>query len=557
MTKVLLVAILNQNQMQLRNNLHAGINMTELFGSGLMPFGILSIEGFVRKKCPDAEVRVLSQNMSFHERLMCGNEGGAISDILNDFSDFLMQDIREEIKDFLPDIIGLSVLFDSSLSVMYLTANAIRELLPNSIIVAGGHPVNSLYRYVFAEMNAPVDAVCLGEGEVPFAELVMSSDKKRYLHSSPFFVSRHDLDSADEENGSCRHVLIDDLDEIPFLEYENFMNRYGGFDTVLRWHNNVLDESHQFNKQGLIMTSRGCPYTCVFCASHAVHGKKMRFYSINRVKEEIDFWVDHCEVETIGIMDDHFLFDVPRAIEICDYIGSKRVDIRFLNGINIAHVTQDFVDCCARNGVKEVQPALESGSERVLKEIIRKPLTLSEAEEVFQMFDRAGIFTRVFMVVGFPDETWEDIQDSLRFLRCASFHWATFSSPSPISGSDLYDNLQKKAKGKILFDETLFSKKGLAKGKVLERMNGDIRYAINLDVNFVHNPYMRKGKYNLAAQRFAAVVKNYPHHAFAWYFLSKCQEKMGQSGEEARKKYRNLIETESEWASWSRYFEIA
>lgn len=548
MTKILLVSILNQNEAQLRGFLKNDISVTELFGSGLIPLGILSIEAYVRKMCSEVQVHTVSQNSRAYPILMQDTDyRKGLKEILRDFPGFLMEEIRSEIAEFAPDIIGLSILFDSTISVLEQTAREIRKLAPNSLIIAGGHPPTSLPKKLLGEMDLPLDAICLGEGEIPFAELACAKDKRRYLAESPYFVTRETLGQAHSR------AYISDLDEIPPLHYEEMYSRYGGIENILYLHSNVLDKDHQFNRQGIVMTSRGCPYNCVFCASHAVHGKKMRYNSMARVKQEIDFWVDGYQVETIGIMDDHFLFDVPRAIEICDYIGSRGADMRFLNGLNISPINQDFVDCCVRNNVKEVQLALESGSEYTLHQIMHKPLSLEKAQQVFHMFNEAGIFVKVFLVLGFPDETWENIQESLAFCRRAEFSWATISTLAPVSGSALHEKLTDSGAS---FDNLLFSKTNLVPKAVREKANGDLRYAFNLDVNFKHNPYMRMGKYEQAAERFESIIHNYPQHAFAWYYLACCKQNMGWDCSKEMDRYREIVSNDLVWRGWAEYFEL-
>lgn len=546
MAKVLLVSILNQNLKRLKNHLENGINITELFGSGPLPMGVLSIESFVNKSCAGASVRIVSQNMQLFGALHKNGLECGLNNVVADFESFLMDELRNEITEFKPDIIGFSVLFDLSLSVLKLTARETKKLAPDAILIAGGHPIHNLHKQVLQENDLSLDAVCMGEGEIPFAELVNANDRRQYLKDSPYFITMENTEKP------WQTAVVQDLDDIPMYNYDGFIERYG--DSVFRSHSNVLDFSHAFNKQAEIMTSRGCPYNCVFCSSNVVHGKKMRAHSLERVFMEIDYWVDRRGMESIGITDDHFLYDVDRAIKICDYAGKKKVDMRFLSGLAIEHVNQDFVDCCVRNNVKEVNLALESGSEYVLRSIIRKPLTLSKATAVFSMFNKTDVFTRVYLVIGFPDEKLEHIEEGLKFLRTAEFNWASISAPVPISGSRLYNKLKDEMKDYNFEDASYFARV-LEDESLAGTMNGNIKYAVNLDINFINNPYMRMGKYAAAAERFSSIIKNYPDHAFAYYFLAQCQKHLGQSDQEATMKYTEIFESDPVWRSWREYFK--
>lgn len=555
--KIVFVANLSHNYSSLKVlAAQSEKNITELFGSSNLPLGILSIDSYVRKIEPNTETRIIDLNAEFLKKISKGEINSQLNSIVENFDSFLFDNLRYEIEEFQPDIVGISTLFDKSLSTLLTLSQKIKEVFPKVLVVAGGHPVNNLYSKIFEHELSGVDAICLGEGEIPFAELIVSTDKWKYLQDSPYFITKENYYNGEFQ--TLNDTFLDDLDEIPLYDFDGFFNKYG--DEILYMHNNILDVEHSFNKQAVIMTSRGCPYNCIFCASKSVHGQKMRKHSVERIKSEIDYWVDCHKVNTIGFIDDHFLFDINRVIEICDYAGSKNVDIRFPNGLAIAPITGELIECLVRNNVREVQLALESGSERVLREIIRKPLSIKLAENVFNMFLDTNIFVKVFLVMGFPDETREDIHSSLEFLRKANFHWASISSPTPISGSRLLeeslinDYADANYYEKISFFSNCFENKDLS-----AEMNNDIRYTINLDVNFVHNPYMRMKKYDLAIERFESIIRNYPKHAFAHYYLAQCLEKIDSSNSliaNAKKTYNEIIASDSKWQKYANYFNL-
>lgn len=107
---------------------------------------------------------------------------------------------------------------------------------------------------------------------------------------------------------------------------------------------------------------------------------------------------------------------------------------------------------------------------------------------------------------------------------------------------------------KVSFFDNAFENKALAK-----EMNGDIKYTVNLDINFVHNPYMRFGAYDLAKERFESLILNYPNHAFAIYYLVKCLEKLGHNENEIAKlkdRYNRLIKEDSKWQMYAGYFGL-
>lgn len=532
------------------------INITELFGASNIPLGVLSIEAYVKAQCPDIVSDIVDLNIEFIRQLSLGDIKQSLERLLLNFETVLFSKIDESIQKNKPNIIVFSTLFDKSVPTLISLSSKIKDKYPEILLIAGGHPITNKYELILNHPECVVDALCLGEGEIPISKLVCSNHLMNTIIESSSFMTKKKLGNHQQMN--LEKYEVKDLDEIPFYDYDAYFEKYG--DSLLEYHSSVLDPEFSFNRQAVMMTSRGCPYNCVFCASSSVHGKKIRANSIQRVKDEIDYWVDKRRVNTISFNDDHFLFDVKRAIEICDYAGSKNVDIRFINGLAVAPINKELVECFVRNRVKEVHLALESGSNRVLKEIIHKPLSLAKASEVFELFSETDIFVRVFIVTGFPDETLEDVEESLQYLRNAKFHWASISSPTPISGSSLLNTALKKGQIKEFdFSRISFFNEHFKNDSLEKRLNHNINYTINLDINFVHNPYMRMGKYELAMKKFESILMLIPNHAFACYYLYQCMKKLDYSEEEmnvVKMKYNTIIENEAFWRDFANYFDL-
>lgn len=525
------------------------ISLTELFNWSTWPLGILSMESYAKKVCPDLSVEIVDLNRSFLMKLKVNPKQGyrsALKGITDHYLQFLTEEIHEICRNERIDIFALSALFDISLSSLEQITAEIRRISPNSLIIAGGFPCTNFAEEIISR-NLAIDAICLGEGEIPFAELVNSVNRLEYLSNSPYFVTK-------THRGTTKG-FIDDINEIPMFNYKGYIEKYGA--GVIDEYVNVLNGGKgSFGTEGIMMTSRGCPFHCVFCAAHSIHGRNMRYLSIERVKQEVDFWIDKYHVTTINIIDDHFLGDVNRAIEIIDYIGGKGRNVFFANTLSFVPVTQEFVDCLVRNGIKDVHFALESGSARVLREIMHKPITLKRADEVLAMFRGTDIFVKIALLVGFPDETIDDIDEALRYLQKANFHWATISNLIPISGSEVHHQIVNEGGLQYNMDTANVFMARHANPATVAYMLGDIKYTMNLAINFVHNPYMRMGKYDRAAERFKAILRSVPEHAFAHYYLAKCYEKIGGESRKEFAEYERLVNSIDFWGKYARYFGL-
>jgi radical SAM superfamily enzyme YgiQ (UPF0313 family) len=259
-------------------------------------------------------------------------------------------------------------------------------------------------------------------------------------------------------------------------------------------------------------------------------------------------------------LDDHFLFDVPRAIKILDYIGSRKAKCKMPNGLAIARMNKNFIDCLVRNNVDRLNLALESGSDRVLKYLMKKPLELKKASEVLDMLKDTGIFVAVFIVIGFEGETLNDYMESLKYLRQANYQWAYIFGLTPVSGSAVFAQFGEKyllaPDGSYNFEDSNNRSNAFSNPEIADYFCGDPAYTINLDLNFVHNPYMRQEKYDLAEARFAFVAHTYPNHAFAWYFLSESQKKLGVPYDATFGKYCEIISASPYWRRYAEYFGL-
>ncbi len=545
MGKIIFVSIPPTSRKRLAELLDKEISLTELFNWSTWPLGIMSIESYLRKISPEIPTEIVDLNRTFLKTICSDRDYRlGLRTIVDDYPRFLTQEIMDILRRERTDIVALSALFDISLSSLETVATEIRSSSPEMLIVAGGFPCTNFADAILSRTPA-IDAICLGEGEAPFAEMAAAGDRREYLETSPHFVTK--------THRGTEKGFIRDINDIPTPDYTTYIEKYG--DGVIREYVNVLGGGKgSFGAEGIVMTGRGCPFPCVFCAAHTIHGRAMRYLSLERVKAEIDFWIDNYDVSTINIIDDHFLGDVDRAIRIVDHIGGRGRNVFFANTLSFATVTREFVDCLIRNGVRDIHFALESGSARVLREIMRKPITLTRVDEALAMFRGTDIFVKIALLVGFPDETIADTDEALAYLRQAEYHWATISNFVPISGSELYGRIIKDSGVHYDMDCANVFEARYANPETVAHMLGDIKYTMNLDINFVHNPYMRMGRHDLAAERFESVLRSYPGHAFALYYLAKCRERLGMDGTGEYDRFRELTGGNSMWKKYAEHF---
>ncbi|MDP1602861.1 MAG: cobalamin B12-binding domain-containing protein, partial [Legionella sp.] len=224
-----------------------------------MPLGVLSLSAYLKKHAA-VETRLVDFNI-----VLNGLETFEYTRFLDLFQD---QFSGSALAGFSPDIVAISTLFSPSYANMLDLATAARRAWSTALIVAGGGVPTNMYAEIFRD-NPCFDALCFGEGERPLLGLVAARDRRAFLRGHSSWITREKV----ENKAAFRHDLIEDLDEIPFLDY--------GLLDVVSYRKNAIMSLFPLAEAGRksmsVMTSRGCPHRCCFCSSHTVHGRKMRY----------------------------------------------------------------------------------------------------------------------------------------------------------------------------------------------------------------------------------------------------------------------------------------
>lgn len=209
-----------------------------------------------------------------------------------------------------------------------------------------------------------------------------------------------------------------------------------------------------------IITSYGCPYNCIFCASRSISGRKVVVRPADDVLDELDYLVNECKIELLNIMDDNILFDKERAKYIFNEIIHRKYDIEIrIDNVAIWHLDEDMLRLLKNAGCTRMGVSIESGCERVLHKIIRKPLKLEIVKPIRELCRETGILMQANFIIGFPGETWDEIRESLQFAEECDFDLTSIHIATPLPKTDLYDyaiETKTLAPNFSFFDDTHF-----------------------------------------------------------------------------------------------------
>jgi len=512
------------------------------YGSVLtdMPIGIISMSAYL-KKYSDAAVKLLDFNIILNklDNFKYDSFSGLFRDILS----------SSEWKGYAPDITGISTLFATSYYNMLELADVVREIFPDTLIVAGGGVPTNMYSEIF-KTNKSFDALCFGEGEKPLLGLVKAENKKELLNSHPAWITKKKI----QNKAIFRFDFIEDLDEIPFYDFDLLdIKQYTLNPTVA-----VFASYKGKNRIFHTAVSRGCTLHCVFCASHSVHGRKMRYHSLHRVKEDLLLLKEKYGAEIIGFQDDHFLADTDRAKEILKITKELGLGIFFQSGLALYSLSRKMLEAIKDAGLKQITIAVESGSNRVLKDIMHKPINLDMAKRVVKGCRELGIETDANILIGLPGETKKDLEDSRMFLRTLDVNWFRIYIATPLIGSEMLQICIEKKYLKGDYSGRDFKKAGIETEEFTAEYIQEQAYLLNLEINFVYNSDIRLKNYQGAIKSFENVLKVKSDHAFAFYYLAKCHKVLNAYDKylDYKNKYSEQLVKSGSWKKYAEYFNL-
>lgn len=196
-----------------------------------------------------------------------------------------------------------------------------------------------------------------------------------------------------------------------------------------------------------IMVTRGCPFPCTFCAGNIISGKKIRKHSVDFMLKQIKYLYDSHGIREFNIVDDNFTFDRVYVKKFLSELIDLNLDISWAtpNGVRIDTLDEELLELMKRSGLYLVSIGIESGSDRVLG-LMKKNLTVRRIKDNINMVHRSGIDLAGFFILGFPGETREDIEKTIKFSLDLGLVRANYNTYLPYPGTRSYEELVSSEK---------------------------------------------------------------------------------------------------------------
>jgi len=496
------------------------------------PYGPLTIATYVNKNTETGSKVII-------EDLNLVDEGVNLSDYVLSIADKIS-----------PDFIGFSFMFDTSFSHLQNLSQTLKDKYTNIPQIVGGAAATTGASEVLNVLKT-LDAVCYSEGELAIKNLLDAQDSKNEFTKDPW-VTHANI------HKKTNAVYVDSLDEVIDLNYDyvnvssySMRESFSPF-AVYRYEENV--------KQFFLVTSRGCPFKCTFCAEPALHGANMRYASVDSVIGHIEKLHLRYGLNVLTIYDDQLLIDVPRAKQLFRRLAKFKLRIEMPNGVTAVFIDDELALLMKQAGVDTIALAIESGSEYVLKHIINKPLRLPKLKKVMKSLRAANIFVQGFFVIGMPGESDAHRQETMDLIRDIDLDWASFSVAGPVRGSQLYEDAKRNgwlpkeySVGNFISNSAVMKIPGYDNQKIM-----DAAMEFNIISNFIESRAMRVGDWDTAKRLFMEVTERANNHAVAHYFLGLVEEKLGNF-EESRKNIdiaKNIIVTDAHWKAIADKYNI-
>ena len=345
---------------------------------------------------------------------------------------YYVNSLKQVVAEFQPDLIGISVHFSGRFRPSIELARYLKNNMPDCRIVLGGiHP--SIFPSEILVEYECIDFVLQGESEKTIVELL-----------DAIIVGNNDLKKIDglgfRENGKViinkKEEFIDDLDSIPFPDYSLIDIKEYHFDTT-HW---INPRKLPININLPLLSSRSCPRQCSYCSMYLAQGPSYRMRSADNVLDEIEYLYREYNQRYFSFVDDNFTLHKGRALEICNGILERGLNIQFdtPNGLDISTLDAEIIELLVNAGLIKTCLAVESGSPIIRKSINRN----IKQEKIYHIFDIVNKFPQLvfntFFVVGFPNETFDTLEETDRLINELNLKRAVISFATPFPGTELF-----------------------------------------------------------------------------------------------------------------------
>lgn len=343
-----------------------------------------------------------------------------------------------------PDLVGLTCAYTVQYPTTRSLARALKQATDVPIAIGGAH-CSALPDETLAE--GCFDYVVIGEGELPLLALCAHLERGVSLAGVKGIAYR----DADGRSQASDKEPLKNVDDVPMPARHLFdMSQY-------------IYSSYSHNGTTLRMpyatmiTSRGCPLKCSFCSVHTIWGRNNRTRDARQTVDEIEHLHRAYGIREVHFEDDMLTLDRNRMIAICKEIVERGLDIAWTtpNGVFVNTLNEPLLTAMKQSGCYQLALAIKSGSKSVLRNLMKKNVSLDHARDVVKMMRKLKMGVYFFFIIGMPGETEADVMKTIDYAKELLPDEAYFSIATPYPGTPLYDECRQHGYIPADYDPTL------------------------------------------------------------------------------------------------------
>jgi len=461
-----------------------------------VPLGIAYISSVIRQD-GNHDVQILDLYAKHYQKFISDFKTNP-GEVLN----IAKNDIMGAIDEYKPDIVGFSAVFNFQHALVKELVDSVKRYVPNVRTYLGGYPT------VFPEMvlnSIPsLDILFIGEAENTILDVLEAASVNQAPRSIKGIASR----IGGEVYLSSSLNLPLNLDSIP----------YPTFDMLpLESYRRIIGRNEL-----PLMTSRGCPFSCNFCSSRLYSGRKFRLRSIENLFNEVELMLSNYSMDFMWIRDDNFIVNKSHAKNFLMGMIKRGLTVPWCDSsaFHVNSLDEELLELCKASGCVEVIFAIESGSRRVLKDIMNKNVDLDHAMKMAKFCRSIALPLQCYFVIGNPGETKDEMKQTIDYAVELQVDHCTFSIATPFPGTRYYELALEK--GYLIHEpDYILGMKYMEANIQTEHFSSDelkdIQYDANIRVNFLENRLLNGDRKSLekAFKKFTRVAEQYQFHAVA------------------------------------------